>query len=71
MDVMDRSQWSFQGKWRIITVTYINVHPYVMLLADIGNLMKRIESSHHRCSGSAVDKKRLSPFTFVLQNHFL
>ena len=45
--------------------TYINVHPNVMLLTNICNIINWIKSPHHSSSRGAVDKKRPPSFIFM------
>lgn len=47
--------------------THIDVHPAVVLLADIGNGIDIIECSQHSCAGRGVDKERNVALGLALQ----
>ena len=60
----------FSSLWHSVLFAYINVHPNVMLLANICNGIDGIKCSHDCGSRGTIDKKGFSAFTFMLHNHF-
>lgn len=52
-------------------ITYINVEPAVVLLADICDLIQRIKSAQHGCASSCVDEERNLPTRFAFKDQTL
>lgn len=47
-------------------LTYIDVHPHMVLLADVGDVHERVERAQHRRAGRRVDEERHLKIYMVL-----